>query len=289
MEVIVVGVDESEGARAALRWSVAEAQLRSCSLRAVMCWGYIDQHHGPGQPRAFDPSYDEAAASLALDAIASPILTGTGVDVEQRVVNDLAARGLLEASADADLLVVGARGVGGFGALLLGSVSDHCLHHSTIPVAVVRPTTRAGDRPRRIVVGVDGSDASHRALQWAVDEARLRSASLCVVHAWSVAPVALPFVVDMTGVEEAAKAILDRSLESVDTSDLDPQISRQLTLGGAGPALLDAAEDADLVVVGSRGLGGFKELLLGSVSHRLALHARCPVVVIPEGDVAAAS
>jgi nucleotide-binding universal stress UspA family protein len=249
-----------------------------------MCWGYMSQHHGPGEPTDFDPKYDESAARVALEKIISPAIAESGVSVTQDVVNDLAARGLMEASADADLLVVGARGVGGFEALLLGSVSNQCLHHATIPVAVVRPGGAAPERPGRIVVGVDGSETSHQALQWAVDEARLRHATLEAVHAWSLPASAMPFVHDMLGFEQAARDVLDRALESIDVSDLDPPIDGQLVHGGPAPVLLDAAENADLVVVGSRGLGGFKELMLGSVSHRLATHGRCPVVVIPHVD-----
>ena len=284
MGTIVVGVDESQDAAAALRWAVAEAQLRSCPLTAVMCWGYISQHQGRAEPTAFDPSYDEAAARCALEKLVAPALDGSGVRVTQRVVNDLAARGLLEASTGADLLVVGARGVGGFEALLLGSTSDQCLHHATIPVAVIRPGDAAPDRRGHIIVGVDGSESSHRALQWAVDEARLRHASLHAVHAWSIPASTMPFVNDMAGLERAARDIFDGAVDSVDVSDLDPPIIRQLSLGGPAPVLLDAAESADLVVVGSHGLGGFKGLLLGSVSHRLATHARRPVVVVPHVD-----
>jgi nucleotide-binding universal stress UspA family protein len=288
METIVVGVDESKGAAAALEWAVAEAQLRSCRLRVVMCWGYLDQHHGPGDPTTFDPSYGEQSASLALEKILAPMITGKDVAVEPRVVNDLAARGLLQSSADAGLLVVGARGGGGFEALLLGSVSDHCLHHSTVPVAVVRPFDpshdRSEERQQRIVVGIDASEPSQRALQWAVEEARLRHASLSAVHAWPLPALVVPFVADMPGLEQAAKELLERALEPIDDSDLDQPIARRLTGGAPAPVLLGAAQAADLVVVGSRGRGGFKELLLGSVSHRLATHARCPVVVIPHHD-----
>jgi nucleotide-binding universal stress UspA family protein len=90
----------------------------------------------------------------------------------------------------------------------------------------------------------------------------------------------------MPSLEQAARELLEGALDAVDDGDLDEPIVRQLTAGGPAPILLGAAQGADLVVVGSRGLGGFKELLLGSVGHRLATHARCPVVVIPhvEGD-----
>ena len=163
------------------------------------------------------------------------------------------------------------------------------------PSQLIRPFDpshdRSEERQQRIVVGIDASEPSQRALQWAVEEARLRHASLSAVHAWPLPALVVPFVADMPGLEQAAKELLERALEPIDDSDLDQPIARQLTGGAPAPVLLGAAQAADLVVVGSRGLGGFKELLLGSVSHRLATHARCPVVVIPhpDGQVAVAT
>ena len=179
----------------------------------------------------------------------------------------------------------GARGVGGVGALVLGSVSDQVLRHSTVPVVVVRPVVHLrADEPTRIVVGVDGSEHSQRALTWAIDEARARGASLQLVHAWSLPAMELPYVADMSIVERSEAAVLERALEAADAERGEVKVTSRLAHGDAGNVLLSAAEDAALLVVGSRGLGGFKELLLGSVSHRVALHARCPVVVVPSRD-----
>src|SRR5690606_19828439 len=101
--------------------------------------------------------------------------------ITYKAVNDLPARALLEASADADMVVVGARGMGGFKGMLLGSVSQNVLHHSRVPVAVVRG---GGTEGGGVVVGVDGSDASNRARQWAVDAAAARSSKVVAVNAW---------------------------------------------------------------------------------------------------------
>jgi nucleotide-binding universal stress UspA family protein len=138
MGLIVVGVDESAGAAAALRWAMTEAEARGWSPRAVLAWGYLDQHHAtPGQ--SFDPAYGEADAQAALDAIVAEVVgSARAATVDRKLVNDLPARALLDASEGADLLVVGARGLGGFRGLLLGSVSQQCLHHATCSVAVVR-------------------------------------------------------------------------------------------------------------------------------------------------------
>jgi nucleotide-binding universal stress UspA family protein len=134
-------------------------------------------------------------------------------------------------------------------------------------------------------VGVDGSDAARRALRWALEEARLRRAGLDVVHAWQ-APYAVPspfirLALDPGVVEKHARAVLDRVVDAEDTRSQPAPVERILVQEGAARAVLDTAQGADLVVLGSRGLGGFKGLLLGSVSHHVAHHVRCPLVVVP--------
>ncbi len=272
METIVVGVDDSAGAAAALRWAVEEAAVRSSAVRAVVCWA--------------DVGARPATADAALAAIVHDAIGEIDLPIERCVTFGSAAGQLIEAAADADLLVVGARGVGGLGALLLGSVSDQVLRHSTVPVAVVRPApSPRADQWARIVVGVDGSEHSQRALSWAIDEARARRVSLQLVHGWSLPAMEVPYVANLSIVESSEGALLEHALAAIDDQERsDVQITSRLVHGDAGNVLLSAAEDAALLVVGSRGLGGFKELLLGSVSHRVALHAPCPVVVVPGRD-----
>jgi nucleotide-binding universal stress UspA family protein len=169
--------------------------------------------------------------------------------------------------------------------LLLGSVSQACLHHATCPLAIVRDgTLDAAKRIARVVVGADGSDTARQALDWALEAGRLHRASVEVVHAWFVPygggePFAAAF--DSTPLEDAARRTLDAAVDSAATSGLSVPVTRTLAFGSPAAAVLLAAEDADLVVVGSRGLGGFKGLVLGSTSHHLAHHAPCPVVVVP--------
>lgn len=138
----------------------------------------------------------------------------------------------------------------------------------------------------RIVVGVDGSKGSQLALDWAVNEARLRGAQLCVVHAWhaqyATGSLFAPAPFDPEVFESTAQQILNEMVDAIDASDLAQPIEKRLVQGGAATALLDAGKDADLLVVGARGLGGFMELLVGSVSHQVTHHAPCPVVVVPD-------
>lgn len=283
MGAIVVGVDESEGARDAFRWAVREAELRGWTLTALMAWSFLDQHHASsGVP--FDPHYGEAEALGALARIVEETLGEAAPGVELRAVCDLPARALVDASTDADLLVVGARGLGGFRSLTLGSVSNQVLHHARCPIAVVR--SRKGS-PRadfgRVVAGFDGSEGGRHALRWAVDEATARGAILTVVHAWHTpygGGSLIPPPVDASFFEDAGRKIVELALAEVDIPP-DLRIERALVEGSVAPVVLEAAASADLVTIGSRGLGGFRGLLLGSVSQQVAQHAPCPVVVVP--------
>ena len=140
---------------------------------------------------------------------------------------------------------------------------------------------------QRIVVGIDGSQGARRALEWAVGEATLRDAHLVVIHAWlEPAAVAVGSVITAGGVEpevfeDTAWRTVTDLLAGVDTNGLPQGLETHVVSGAPARALLEAAEGADLVVVGSRGLGGFTGLLLGSVSQQVAHHATCPVVIIP--------
>ena len=135
----------------------------------------------------------------------------------------------------------------------------------------------------RIVVGIDTSPDAERALAWALDEARLRDATLELVHAYPTPELtALPMVVTLPNDEElrvAAQSVLDDALAAVGGSG-DVEVVQNVRAGGAASVLTQAAEGADLLVVGARGLGGFRGLLLGSVSQQAVAHSPCPVVVV---------
>lgn len=140
MDTIVVGVDTSEGADGALAWALREAAAHGARVIVVMAYDYLNQPHVP-EARGFDPDFSEADAGTLLDQILQRVGAAVGapadaVEVDQRVILDLPVRALVETSQDADLLVVGSRGLGGFTGLLLGSVSQQCLHHAAGPVVV---------------------------------------------------------------------------------------------------------------------------------------------------------
>ncbi len=134
------------------------------------------------------------------------------------------------------------------------------------------------EREPRIVVGVDGSPGSRRALEWAVDEAHRRDAVLQVVHAWTYPPTEFAVVP-----EEFAVAAAEIATEAVEeAAEIDPSVVIKSEVRQQPPvaALVELSKGADLLVVGSRGRGGFSGLLLGSVSQQCLYHARCPVVVV---------
>jgi nucleotide-binding universal stress UspA family protein len=135
---------------------------------------------------------------------------------------------------------------------------------------------------RRIVVGIDGSDASLDALRWAAREAELRGADLLVIHAWHV-PVGNPYVPgipDVTSLAEGSKQLLEHSLAEVFGAKLPDGVSAELRQGPASIVLIEAAKQADLLIVGSRGHGGLVGAILGSVSTAVVHHAPCPVLVV---------
>ena len=185
------------------------------------------------------------------------------------------------AGLDASLVVVGARGMSGFKSLLLGSVSRYVLHAATGPVAVIRGDAGHGRNP--VVVGLDGSQPSRRALTWAVDYARCRTLRLVALHSWipPYSPLGLYAPPDLARQQAAMKQFLEDELAAVDESNLVERIERRVAEDRASAALLGASCDASLVVVGSRGRGQLSNTLLGSVSDQVSHYATSPVVVVP--------
>jgi nucleotide-binding universal stress UspA family protein len=143
-----------------------------------------------------------------------------------------------------------------------------------------------------IVVGVDGSKHSQRAVEWALDEAGAHGDAVMLVHAWEYpavltisynGPVVPVFTRD--DVERLSRDLLEKAADEARKAAPELHISTQLAEGHAARALVEAAQHARLLVVGSRGLGGFKGMVMGSVSTACAHHGHCPVVIVPPPDV----
>lgn len=304
---IVVGFDGSEQSTAALERTLTLAEGVGAAVDVVTSWRWPLTWSTLPVANTWSPLHD--AEEIRQHAVEVIERHGSHtVDVTTRAVEGGATEVLLEAAADADLLVVGSRGRGGFRGLLLGSVSAACVQHATCPVLVHRgedtttpdtttpdttaldptaqvptrhaPTTHHG--PGTIVVGVDGSPESGRALRFAVLLARKLGHDVRTITTWQW-PAALnrdepPF--DHWSPEQDALSTASSALDAAeDLIDDDVHVRSELVEGPAAEVLLEASRDATLLVLGSRGLGGFRGLLVGSVGQECAQHASCPVVI----------
>ena len=284
---IVVGVDGSAHARQALRFALAEAALRGARVDVVGSWAVPPlAATGVGMIPAFDllrAELGDSASEVLARELAEVPDAAAGVEVEQHVAQGDAAGVLVEAAAGAELLVVGSRGRGGVTGTVLGSVSRACLHHAPCPVAVVHdagPTERS-----RIVVGVDGSPGASAALEWACAEARLRDVGVYAVCAydepWGIASLGMSSAAAVAELRTALAADAEGALEAAQAAAPEGVgVTGEAVQGAAGPALVSASDGSALLVVGSRGRGGFKSLLLGSVSQYCAAQARGVVIVV---------
>jgi len=274
---IVVGVDGSPNGRLALQWALDEAERWRCAVEVIHAW------HNPliGTPDEYPPELVRAgqmedAARALLDREVGP---APAVEVHLHALHGSPARALVERSEGASLVVVGRHGAGFH--QLLGNVADQVAHHAACPVVVVSdraPTaTDTG-----IVVGVDGSPEAAAAARWAHAEADRRGVPVLAVLAW-------PLVEQLTGSnpndlelpfdDEAAHHALDTALRAALGAHADV-VERRTVRALATDALREAAQDAALTVVGARGLGGFRALLIGSVSRALLETAPSPTVVV---------
>jgi nucleotide-binding universal stress UspA family protein len=292
MNRIVVGVDGSEEARVALRWALHEARLRGAELMVAHVWQPLDLVVPAGT--LSDPALNfqsdlDTGASRVLDAAMVELGDDIeGIDVRTQLLDDGSVAGrLVDLATGAELLVVGSRGWGSVRGRLLGSVSQQCAHHTRCPLVVVRHGTGAsGHAANTIVVGVDGSPNSEAALHWALAEAERRGADVLALHAWSFPPTASIGYVPPTplgAIRQAATACLEEVVRRASGRYPSVRCEQVVAEGAAGHVLVEAAQGASLLVVGTRGRGGFAGLLLGSVSQQCAHHAPCPIVIVPSG------
>jgi len=277
---IVVGVDGSEHSRLAVKWACDEADRRDSFLLLVFAQNGEPDHLPPWyQPGNGEVSAGEAVVDDAYGLVAT---RHPSVVARTEVVEWPPSLVLTVASRSADLLVVGARGLGGFKELLLGSVSDQCIQYSHCPVVVVSEDPDEGGQRGsgpRIVVGIDGSFGSSQALRWALDEAKVRDAAVEAIYAWQYPPIGAYILGPPEGFEASGQEIVDGASEFHNRWASDVPFTAVAHLGATVPALLDASSGADLLVLGARGHGSFSDALLGSVAHQCARHGHGTVVV----------
>lgn len=182
------------------------------------------------------------------------------------------------------MVVVGSRGMGGIGRVVLGSVSSGLVHYAHCPVAIIRGSqAHEPDRISPVLLGIDGSTASEAATELAFDEASRRGVDLVALHAWSDVGVFPILGMDWRQYEDEGHEVLAERLAGWQERYPDVQVRRRVVCDQPARWLLDESEHAQLVVVGSRGRGGFKGMLLGSVSSAVAQGAKAPVVVVRSG------
>lgn len=268
---IVVGVDGSDPAKKALEWAAADARRRGLGLRIVHVCG----HDGfVGVDTKYCQGVLEAAADRAREL-------QPGLDVSTGMPSGNIIDTLIAESRSADSVVLGSRGLGGFARLVLGSVGRGVAGHAEGPVVIVRGTSRP--EQGRVVVGDDGSECSRVAVAYAVEQARAQKVPLHVLYSWQI-PIAPAYAAGYNALLESASEdqlrTAARRVETWREQYPDCEIIGEQRTGHPAEALIEAGETADLVVVGSRGLGGFASAVLGSISHAVLQHGVGPTAVV---------
>jgi nucleotide-binding universal stress UspA family protein len=297
---IVVGLDDSPSAKAALRWAAEQAIRKRAALRAihVLDWPYGPDDGLDAPRKNFYQTFDEAQARYLASIT--------------RVFDDISPRPdwliqfafgepapvLVRQSHGSQLLALGTREHVGLGRLLTGSISHYCLRHAECPVAAVPTVTdaepavlekqaeaRRGSNMNEVVVGVDLSPSGRAALAWAAEQARATDQALRAVHAVDISPA---FAMEVGMGAEAVSmdaAALDAAYRDPIASIFEairPEPSWRLgfSAGKPGPVLVAESEGAGLLVVGTQEHVGIGRLVRGSVSHYCISHAQLPVVAV---------
>jgi len=278
---ILVAVDGSPSSHHAVAWAAVTAALHDAPLHVFTT---VDDGAGPvrtlsaadrDRRRAEGDRVVAVAAQIAREAAEAELEVGT------EVCTELVIPALLERSADARLITLGSRGTGAYLPGLLGSVSTAVVRHAKCPVAVIhdRSATDAPSRRAPVVVGVDGSPHSVAALDFAVEEAARRKVELIAVHSWcDTSTITLP--ADWEAIRTEEEAVLAERLAGYGEDYPEVTIHRIVVSDRPVRALHEASAQAQLLVVGSRGRGGFAGMLLGSTSNALLHVVECPMVVV---------
>jgi nucleotide-binding universal stress UspA family protein len=284
---IVVGFDGSAQSRAALRFAVAQARRTRATVRVVTAYDYnwgSGRFGGSEEAEQTVRARHESALAEAIEEIRP---TADGITITGSAILGEPTPVLLNAGRSAALTVVGNRGRGGFGSLLLGSVSQKVATHARHPVVVVRGSVDTTTGP--VVVGVDYTDHSEHTIGAAFEEAVRRGSSVIAIHAYEfpaaygvMAMSVLPYKPE--DLRDAEVAALETTLQPWREKFPGVPVEALVTRGTAARVLVDVSSSAGLVVVGSRGHGGVAGTLLGSVSLQVLHHADCPVMVVHPTD-----
>lgn len=283
---IVVGVDGSASAKKAVRWAARNAAFLEAPLLLATSYTVPQFLYAEGLVPAQELLDDlrNSAEEWIVDAVKEAREVAPDLEIRKEIREGSPIDMLLDLSVDVAEIVVGSRGLGGLSGLVLGSVSTSVVSHADCPVVVVPKTVVDSTGP--VVVGVDGSEISSKAIEMGFKEAAARQVPLIAVHAWA----GQSFQASLVGVhisteqwEHAAeehRRILSEQLAGYANQYPEVTVEKVVLQERPVDALLDAAPDAQLFVVGSHGRGGFAGMLLGSTSRSLLQIAKAPVMVV---------
>ena len=285
---VIVGTDGSSWSQVAVTWAAWEAVMRHVPLTVVhvvaplsvaasaLAWpvgrvpeDVLEIQENDGRRVIAD------AIKLVRDSVG-----GERPEIDSEMLIGRYVPALADLSKEAELMVVGCRGRTAQHRLL-GSVSTGLIHHAHCPVAVIHDEVSSLPQSPGlpVVVGIDGSRASELATEIAFDEASWRGVDLVALHVWSDADISSAYGIDSAAVQSAADKTLAKNLAG--WQERYPEVAVQRVVEFERPVrhLLELAEKAQLVVVGSHGRGGFAGMVLGSVSTAVVQQARVPVIV----------
>ncbi len=286
---IVVGVDDSPATRVAVQWAARDAELRNIPLTLVHAvspevstWWL--------KPPALDrlmrwqQHYGRRLLDEALKVVDAASQGGGPAGVHTEILATAAVPTLIDLSKDAELMVAGSEGSGRWPGRLLGSVSSGLLRYAHCPVAIIPDEDPSTLHPAQapVLVGIDGSPASELATAIAFDEASRRHVGLVALYAWSDLDVSEWPGIDWPATQSMAEEVLAERLAGWQEQYPDVQVRRTVVQAQPARQLVQRSEGAQLVVVGSRGRGGFAGMLVGSVGETVAQMARVPVIVARE-------
>jgi len=284
---VAVGVDGSPSSELALRWAVNEARRTRQRLHVVHALDtevVINDKQQLGTKE--DPPGGDPILAAALDVVRT---MAPEVPTTPHSVTGFAPTTMIAASTIAGTVVVGSHGRSAIPSALMGSVSQQVAIHSSCPVVVVRGNGPTDGEPGAVVVGVDGSPAAEPALGYAFAYAASTGSSLVAVHTWWWEPLegislGEPWMGDWTEIASQEATLVSESLAGWSQKYPDVAVRSHVVRGDPVVELLEESRGASLLVVGSRGRGGFIGLLLGSVSRRVLKRATCPVAVVRSAD-----
>lgn len=288
---ILVGVDGSREALQAAEWAAARAKINNAQLQLVCAYA-LPSYTAASMESGFaviDNDVIRASAQTVVDETLTH-LAKLGYQAEGRVEPGDPTAVLVQLSEQADLIVVGTRGTGGFADRLLGATSSALPAYSRCPVVVVpgRGADQQFTPVKKIVIGVDGSRRSRKSLRRAIEEAALWGAQLTAVDAVPMASSAgvlawLPATVDRESILRDVRDEL-KAICKAESAGSGVEIHAHALDGNPAALLTEFSTAVELVVVGTRGRGGFAGVLMGSTSQSVLAHSTCPVLVVPTGD-----